>query len=78
MVALPNFLFYYWSANIAKISLWCNASESNWCTLEAATCTSISLPAPVFAPLSLQPSSYTRKPIVLSTLKIRKQFQKHF
>lgn len=76
-LALPNFLFYYWSANISKIFLWCNAPEVNWCMLEGATCLS-SLPALVFAPLSLRPSIFTRNPIVLSTLKIWKQFRQHF
>lgn len=77
-LALPNFIFYYWSANISKIFLWCNAPEVNWCTLEATSCLSSSLPALVFAPLSLRPSSYTKNPIVLSTLKIWKQFRQHF
>lgn len=76
-LALPIVLFYYWAANISKISVWYNVPEVNWCTLEAATCTFSCLSTLVFAPLSLRPSSYTRNPIVL-TLKIWKQFWQHF
>ncbi len=71
-LALPNFLYYYWGANIHKVSYWLHAPETNWCALEAHSCLSSSLPALVFS------SCYSSNPIVGSTLKIWIQLRRHF
>lgn len=77
-LALPNFLFYYWAANIQKIYAWCNSLNIDWCMIEANSCLSSSLSALVFDPNLRRPSKYTTNPIVLSSLKIWKQFCHHF
>lgn len=77
-LALPNFLFYYWAANIQKIYAWCNSPNIDWCIIEANSCLSSSLSALVFDPNLKRPSKYTSNPIVLSSLKIWKQFCRHF
>ncbi len=75
---LPNFLFYYWAANIQKIYLWCNSPDIDWRMMEANSCISSSLPALVFDPNLRCPSKYITNLIVLSLLKIWKQFRHHF
>ena len=77
-LALPNFLYYYWAANIQKLSLWMCAAPCNWCQMEAKSCRSTSLPALVCSSLPLPFSRYTSNPIVLSSLKIWSQFRRHF
>ena len=76
--ALPNMLLYYWAANIQMLKKWCHRPNIIWCVLEANSCTSTSLPALLFAPLPLRPSQYTNNPVVLSSLKIWKQFRYHY
>lgn len=49
-LALPNFMFYYWEANIQKIILLLQHPDINWCRMEADSCSS-SLRALVCAPL---------------------------
>jgi len=75
--ALPNFLIYYWAANISKIH-WYNSPHIDWCVLEAQSCSSSSLSALVCAPLSNRPSKYTNNPVVCSSLRIWRQFRQHF
>lgn len=77
-LALPNLLFYYWAANLQKIHAWYNSPTLDWCTMEDASCHPSSLVALVCAPLSSRYPSYIKNPIVLSSLKIWKQFRQHF
>lgn len=77
-LALPNFMHYYWAANIQKLFFWLKAPESNWCSLEAQSCHSSSLSALVFSSLPMSPSHHSSNPLVLSTLKIWIQFRCHF
>lgn len=76
--ALPNMLLYYWAANIQMLKKWYHHPDINWCVIEANSCTTSSLPALLFAPLSTRPSQHTNNPVVLSSLKIWKQFRHHF
>jgi len=77
-LALPNMQLYYWAANLQKLKTWYHSPDTNWCIIEASSCTSSSLPALLFAPRTTRPSQYTNNPIVLSSLKIWKQFRQHF
>lgn len=75
---MPHILFYYWAANIQTIYTWCNSLEVNWGVTEASSRVSSSLPA-LFFDSNLQcPSKYTQNPIMLSSLRIWKQFRRHF
>lgn len=79
-LALPNFLFYYWAANLQKIHAWCNSPNLDWCIMEEYaffSCPS-SLAALVGAPLTSSWPRYIKNPVVLSFLKILKQFRQHF
>lgn len=77
-LALPSFIHYYWAANIQKILFWLHVPDTEWCTLEAHSCHSSSLPALVYPSLPTKWSRFTSNPIVLSTLKIWAQFQNHY
>lgn len=44
-LALPNFRYYYWAANIWKVLYWLQNPKDAWCISEANSCTSSSLPA---------------------------------
>ena len=77
-LSLPNLLFYYWAANIQKLRLWHSSSDADWCLMEALSCHATSLSALLCAPLASCPSKYTSNPIVISSLKIWKQFRQHF
>lgn len=77
-LALPNFLFYYWAANLQKIHAWCNSPNLDWCVMEDASCHPSSLAALLCAPLASRYPSCIKNPIVLSSLKIWKQFRQHF
>lgn len=77
-LALPNFLYYYWAANLQKLTFWMHAPQTNWCLLEARSCLSTSLPALLCSSLPLSPSRHSPNPIVLSTFKIWNQFRRHF
>lgn len=77
-LSLPNFLYYYWAANIHKLTFWMHAPQTNWCLLEAKSCRSTSLRALLCSSLPLSPSRHSSNPIVLSTLKIWFQFRRHF
>lgn len=46
--------------------------------MESRSCDSISLSALICAPLNSYPAKYTSNPIILSTVKIWRQFRRHF
>lgn len=77
-LALPNFRYYYWAANIQKVVLWIQTPETDWCQNEANSCISTSLLALVTSRLPLSPARYSSNPIVVSTLRIWAQFRLHF
>lgn len=78
-LSLPNFLFYYCSANILKLTFWYSSSTASWCRLEASACTSTSLLALLTSPLPSNPSSpsFAHNSIVASILWIWCQFRRH-
>lgn len=77
-LALPNFLFYYWSAHIHKFIYWLRSPGLLWCRLEAQSLSSSSLRALLSSSLLLNPSGFTSNPAVLSCLRIWCQFMRHF
>ena len=83
-LALPNFQFYYWSANIKNILYWINLPQGNcgpkWLQLEHASCSPVSLQALACSklPLSEPLSSYCNNPVVKHTFKIWSQFRRAF
>ena len=77
-LALPNFLLYYWSAHIQKLTYWLHSPGLLWCRLEARSCSSSSPLALLTTSLPTNPSRFTNSPVVLSTIKIWFQFRRHF
>lgn len=76
-LSLPNFMYYYWAANIHKFLFWVHSPQPLWCQLESKSCVSTSLPALLFSSLSTSPYRYTDSQIVCSSLKIWYQFRCH-
>lgn len=76
-LSLPNFMYYYWAANIHKFLFWVHSPQPLWCQLESKSCVSTSLPALLFSSLSTSPYRYTDSQIVCSALKIWYQFRCH-
>ena len=77
-LALPNFRYYYWAANISKVLYWLQIPKDVWCISEANSCTSSSLPALALSKLPLCISMYTRCPVVANTPKFWFQFRQCF
>lgn len=46
-MALPNFLYYYWAANMQPILHWMQADDDSpaWCLMESSSCAPASLSA---------------------------------
>lgn len=78
-LALPNFLYYYWAANVQKIIYWMRSSEgTDWFETESKSCTATSLQALVTSSLPIKIVKYTSNPVVHFTLKIWTQLRQHF
>ena len=83
-MALPNFIFYYWSANIRALMYWMKAVDGpdvpEWLSLESSSCDPTSLSALLCSKLPPQkPTSYySSNPIVIQSVKIWNQFRRSF
>lgn len=77
-LALPNFLLYYWSAHIHKLTYWLQSQELLWCRLENQSCISSSLNALLTSSLPINPSFFTKNPVVQSSIKIWSQFRNNY
>lgn len=81
-LALPNFLYYYWAANIYKLTTWYNVSATGegpeWSLMEQRACSPVSLASMLCAPLPLMVGAHTDNPMVKGSLRIWTQFRKHF
>lgn len=79
-LALPNFLLYYWAANIRTILYWCHTSSQppSWLQVEEASCSPSSLLSLLCLPPTSSPTSHSRSVVVKSCLKIWNQFRRHF
>ncbi len=81
-MALPNFRFYYWAANLYCMSHWTyyhlHQESPTWVKLETHSCGSASLAALMGAALSPSVNITNTNPVVSHSLKIYFQFRKHF
>lgn len=77
-LALPNFLYYYWAAQVQKIVYWMHPSgTTDWCETESKSCTATSLQAILTSRLPIKIAQYTSNSVVHSTLKIWTQLRQH-
>lgn len=82
--SLPNFQYYYWSANIKNILFWTHSttheSAPRWLQLENASCKQASLHAIACSkiPLTEPISKFCSNPIVKHSFKIWAQFRRAF
>lgn len=81
-MALPNFMYYHWAANIRSLLYWVrnDAAAPGWTAMEGASVGSTSLAALLCAKLPFtQPvSSFTSNPVVIHSIKIWNQFRRSF
>lgn len=83
-LSLPNFQYYYWSANIKNILFWIHyprhENGPKWLQLERASCKQVSLHAIACSkiPLKERVSTFCSNPIVRHSLKIWIQFRRAF
>ena len=79
-LALPNFLLYYWAANIRTILHWCstNSQSPSWLQVEGASCTPSSLMSLLCLPPTSSPTTHSSSVVVKNCLKIWNQFRRHF
>ncbi len=71
-LALPNFMGYYWAANLQNVNVGIISQR------QIGTCISTSLPALITMKLPFSTYQYTSSPVVSSTLKIRSQFRQTY
>lgn len=80
-MALPNFCFYYWAANIRALILWkhfhLHPNPPAWISIEVSSSKHTSLPALLGAPLPLLSVSSSNM-IVCHSLKAWVQFRRNF
>lgn len=81
-MALPNFMYYYWAANIRSLLYWVrsDAAVPKWTILEGASIESTSLAALlcVRLPFTQPISSFTSNPVIIHSIKIWNQFRRSF
>ena len=81
-MALPNFMYYYWAANIRALRYWLRSDTTApaWTILERASVESTSLAALLCSKLPFtQPiSSFTSNPIITHSIKIWNQVRRSF
>ena len=81
-MALPNFRYYYWAANIRILTYWILYrtlnSPPSWLSMEAISAGSVSLRALAYSPILSSTSPYTKNVIVKKSLRIWVQFRRHF
>lgn len=78
--AFPNILFYYWAVNIHSILYWSQSHYGlcQWVPAWVDSCSRVSLHSLVCSALSTKYTCYSSNPLVLHSLRIWKQFRKHF
>uniref|UniRef100_A0AAY4CMV8 Reverse transcriptase zinc-binding domain-containing protein n=1 Tax=Denticeps clupeoides TaxID=299321 RepID=A0AAY4CMV8_9TELE len=81
-MGLPNFMYYYWAANISKLIYWIFAWRDNpgpaWADMELRGDSGLCPISLMSAPISMQRFSRLLNPVVKHSLKIWLQFRKHF
>lgn len=81
-LALPNFMFYYWSANIVKLSTWIDVFRKGtgplWSTMELNSNLSASPVTIVFSALPMPGKASFKNPVVKNSLNIWSQCRQNF
>ncbi|XP_059927376.1 LINE-1 retrotransposable element ORF2 protein [Gadus macrocephalus] len=81
-LALPNYMHYYWAANLHKLLFWVSQLNDDetpvWVHMERYASSPVSLRSLVCAPLPLSKHLYTNNPVVRDSIKIWVQFRTHF
>lgn len=84
-MALPNFMYYYWAANITALLYWLrndctDVNGTEWMVLERASIGSTSPAALLCSKLPFkQPiSAFTTNPVVIHSIKTWNQFRRTF
>lgn len=80
-MALPNFLFYHWAANLQSVLYWVQfdpAVSPVWCLIESLSCAPASHSALISCPPDFNVSRFCKNIIVKITLWVWTQFCKHF
>lgn len=84
-MALPNFMYYYWAANIRALLYWLrddgsDVNSTEWIGLERASIRSSS-PAALLCskiPLEQPISAFTTNPVIIHSIKTWNQFRRTF
>lgn len=81
-LALPNFRFYYWAANIRCVVFWFHFYNHTdcpaWVSMEVNSAINPSIPGLLSSHLPLPPNNSSDNPVVKHTLRVWVQFRKHF
>lgn len=79
-LSLPNYLYYYWAANIHKLMFWVDVTDESpvWSVMEQHSSNPVSLCSLICAPLPLSKNYWTNNPVIQGSLKIWTQFRIHF
>lgn len=81
-MALPNFRFYYWSANIRILKYWLLLEDLDppptWLVMEANSARPVTLVALAHSPINSSTAPYTKNIIVKNSHRIWIQFRRHF
>ena len=81
-MALPNFRFYYWAANICCVIFWSyfynRADCPLWVAMELSCAKSFSIPALLGSSLPLPSNKLIDNPVVWHTLRVWAQFRRNF
>lgn len=80
-LALPNFQYYYWAANIRNMLYWLRTTTVEtpaWLRIESAHCGKSSLPALLGLALPLELYVYKHNPLIYHSLRIWVQCRKRF
>lgn len=81
-LALPNFRFYYWVANIRSLTYWLQSGEgvgpTSWLAMELDSTQGICLASFLGSSLPLSIDNFTSNPIIRHSLRVWAQLRRHF
>ena len=80
-MALPNFRFYYWAANIRCLTFWSyfhNRPDClSWVAVELGSAKNFSVPALLESKLPLPQNKLIDNPVIRHALRVLAQFRRH-
>ena len=81
-MGLPNFLFYYWAANVSKLTYWLSRHETgrgpHWTEMELNSELTLPLVSVLSCPLPCGFNLQRMNPVAKHSIKIWFQFRRHF